>query len=185
MPAFHGVPGLQVLGNVSYRLDIQALGGYVGYFVAGYYFSHYELKPRTAADPPRLGPVGGGLHHGPHCPQLFGAAGAQPKMVPVFHTQCGADVPFAIFLFFKNKVTGKHLGRRGLRLRRRVAEYSFGIYRAQCQLLQQPAGLPGAGCRDLHPAGRPCRWLQSWCFWPAIWPIWLLAKIPWFRKYCM
>ena len=182
MPAFHGVPGLQVLGNVSYRLDIQALGGYVGYFVAGYYFSHYELKPRTVRIFYVLGLLGLACTMGLTVLSSLEWQAPNEKWYQYFTPNVGL-MSFAIFLFFKNKVTGKHLGQRGLRLCRQVAEYSFGIYLVHAFFNNRlvSLGLDAVTFTPLVavPLATVLVFLASYL------AIWLLAKIPWFRKYCM
>lgn len=182
MPAFHGVPGLQVIGNVSYRMDVKSLAGYVGYFVAGYYLKTFDFKPRTKRVIYLLGVLGA------VCTIVFTWLGSVAWEAPnekwyQYFTPNVSLMAFAIFLFFKEKVTGARLKPRTLGFVTRVSQFSFGIYLVHAFFNNRlvSLGLDAVAFTPLVavPLATVLVFAMSYA------TIWLLSKIPLFRKYCM
>lgn len=109
------------------QMRMNVVAGYVGYFVAGYYFHTYPLKPRTTRVFYALGILGGAV-------TVVGTmllSIHQGKLATAFYEGLAPNVmlmSFALFLFVKNRrccreLSGRAAGRIGW-----LAGCIFGVY---------------------------------------------------------
>ncbi|WP_458863175.1 acyltransferase [Acidaminobacterium chupaoyuni] len=127
VPLFSGIPVLRVLGSYAERLNLSLLGGYVGFFVAGYYFRTYEFGRRARGAIYALGVLGFLVT----CVGTYFASmnwQAPNEYWYGYLTPNVAAMSVALFVFFKNHVHGEKLSARSKKVLADLSRCTFGIY---------------------------------------------------------
>lgn len=126
-PALSGLPGVKIISNVAYRLDFKMVTGYVGYFLAGYYFKTYDFSPTVKRLIYAAGIIGFVATIGLTWVDSVAWAAPNEKWYLYFAPNV-ALMSAAVFLFFKEHVQGKRLKPRTLKVINSISACSFGIY---------------------------------------------------------
>lgn len=127
LPMFNGTQVGQVVSGVVYRLDLKMLGGYIGYFVAGYYFKTYDFTPKVKKLIYAAGILGTLWTWGMTVVASLDW-NAPNETWFLYVTPNVAMMSVGIFLFFKEHCHGNRLGKRGLAFCLKVSQLSFGMY---------------------------------------------------------
>lgn len=127
VPLFGNAPRLQVISGVAHRLDLKLLGGYMGYFVAGYYLKAFDFQAKTKKIIYGLGIFGLAVTIGMTWLDSLAWDAPNEKWY-LYLTPNVALMAFAVFLFFKERCDGRRIGPKGVELCSRIAQRSFGIY---------------------------------------------------------
>ena len=117
----------ETVGTVLGKMSITMVGGYVGYFFAGYYFYHFGISRKLKNVIYGLGIVS----------VLFTIVGTlvlsrQVGMADrtlynyLFPTTCFAS--WAVFVFFKEEISGIHFSAHAAKWILKLSELSFGMY---------------------------------------------------------
>lgn len=182
VPLFGNAPHLQVVSGVVHRLDLKLLGGYMGYFVAGYYLRVFDFQEKTKKMIYILGGLGLVVTIGMTWADSMAWDAPNEKWY-LYLTPNVALMAFALFLFFKDHCHGQRIGPKGTALCSRVARRSFGVYLVHAFFNNRLVAL-GLDAVTFSPLlAVPLATILV--FAASYGVICLLEKIPLFRKYCM
>lgn len=172
----------ETAGIVLGKMSITMVGGYVGYFFAGYYFYHFELSKKQKNVIYGLGIVSviativGTL-------VLSRQAGMADRTLYnyLFPTTCLSS--WAVFLFFKDQISkihfSEHVGKGIVKL----SELSFGMYLVH--------DFVNVGCKKIgfttvaFPAVVSVPVIACVVFGVSFLITWVMSKIPFAKRYLM
>lgn len=181
-PVLAEFPVAQIFSNIAYRLDLRPIAGYIGYFVAGYYLKAFDFSRVAKRTIYALGVIGF------FATIVLTWAASMDWQAPneqwyLYFAPNVAAMAAAVFLFFKEHITGEHFSLRMMKLVSSISACSFGIYlvHAEINRLLTSAGFDAVFISPIIAIPLICAiiMLTSYLI------IWVLSKIPLFRKYGM
>ena len=182
LPAFNSTQAGQVVSGVVYRLDLKALGGYIGYYVAGYYFRTYDFTPKVKKLIYAAGILGVVWTWGMTVVASL-EWNAPNETWFLYLTPNVAMMSVGLFLFFKEHCHGTRLGKRGLAFCLKVSRLSFGMYLVHAFFNSRLVAL-GLNAVTWTPlAAVPVATALVFLF--SFVAAWIMSHIPFLRKYGM
>ena len=182
VPLFGNAPRLQVISGVVHRLDLKLLGGYMGYFVAGYYLKAFDFQAKTKKIIYALGGFGLAVTIGMTWVDSLAWDAPNEKWY-LYLTPNVALMAFAVFLFFKDHCHGQRIGPKGVALCSRAAQRSFGVYLIHSFFNNRLVSL-GLNAVTFNPL-LSVPLATALVFAASYAAVWLIEKIPFLRKYVL
>lgn len=181
-PALSGIPVVQMISSVAYRLDFKMVTGYVGYFMAGYYFKTYDFSPTVKKLIYAAGTIGFVATIGLTWIDSV-AWGAPNEKWYLYFAPNVALMSAGVFLFFKEHVRGINMKPRTLKIINSISACSFGIYLIHAFINAQFANSGLTAVTGSPFLAAPLISVAIMAI--GYFAILLLSKIPFFKKYLM
>ena len=172
----------ETVGTVLGKMSITMVGGYVGYFFAGYYFYHFGISRKFKNVIYGLGIVSV-LFTMAGTLVLSRTAGMADRTLYnyLFPTTCFAS--WAVFLFFKEEISGIRFSAHAAKWILKLSELSFGMYLVH--------DFVNVGCKKIgfttvaFPAVMSVPVIACVVFLISFLITLVLSKIPFAKKYLM
>lgn len=177
------IPGIgEPLTSARDKMSLFMIMGYTGYFMAGYYFYTYEISVKLRRLIYVLGILSAAVTiGGTSLLSLQSDAANQMFYNYLYPNIC--FTAWAVFLFFKNHVSGIHFSEKSGSRIGKLAELSFGMYLTH-QFVNTALRLAGITTTSFASVlAVPA--LTCVVFAVSFVVIWVLSKIPFARKYLM
>ncbi|MBD5554125.1 MAG: acyltransferase family protein [Roseburia sp.] len=172
----------EVLDTVLSKSSLLLVAGYTGYFMAGYYFYTYDISKKFRHAVYALGALSLlATIAGTSAWSLAAGEARQALYDYLLPTTC--FVAWAIFLFFKSRVSGVNFSERGSRQIAKLASLSFGMYLVHefFNIILKMLNITTLS----FPAVISVPVLACVVFALSFVTAWVMSKIPFARKYLM